>query len=93
MQVLEEFLKHHDTSPGPLFCHRDGSPLTKYQFGAVMSKALKGAGISGWKFGTHSFRTGAASTAAALGYSEEQIICVGCRSSRAYKAYVRQLPQ
>ena len=79
-------------SEGDLFHHEDGSPLMRYQFWAVTSRGLQEAGIVGWKSGTHSFRKGAASTAAALGYSKEQIKKVGRWSSHRFKSYVLSLP-
>ncbi|XP_015262016.1 PREDICTED: uncharacterized protein LOC107106395, partial [Gekko japonicus] len=57
--------------------HEDGSPLTKHQFWTVTTRALAKLGLSGVRFGTHSFRIGAASTAAALGYSPPDIQRLG----------------
>lgn len=62
---------------GPLLCHSNRSPLTKYQVWSITSKGLDIAGIVGWKFGTHFFGIGVASTAEVLGYMENQIKRVG----------------
>lgn len=91
--ALQSFLAKRGEKDGQLFAHIDGSPLTKFQFWSLTSRALGRAGWVGWKFGTHSFRIGAASTAAALGYSQEQIRGVGRWASKAYLGYVRHLPQ
>lgn len=85
--------KDKGQSPGNLFCHGDDSPLTRSQFWSVTSKTFGKAGISGWKFGTHSFRIGTASTTAALGYGVDQIKGVGLWTSQSYKSYIRPLPQ
>ena len=65
--AMRSYLKSRGSQPGFLFQHANGSPLTKYQFWAVASKALQALGLGECQFGTHSFRIGAASTAAAAG--------------------------
>ena len=55
------------------FIHKEGTHLTKYQFWKMTDLALSRVGVQGMKFGTHSFRIGAASTAAALGYHPDDI--------------------
>ena len=55
--------------PGPLFCYRDGSPLTREQLVSLLRATLAAAGVDYWNFSGHSFRIGAASTAAARGDS------------------------
>uniref|UniRef100_A0ABM5GIN9 Uncharacterized protein isoform X1 n=1 Tax=Pogona vitticeps TaxID=103695 RepID=A0ABM5GIN9_9SAUR len=77
---------------GYFFQHRDGTPLTKYQFWSLTDMALERLGVSNLRFGTHSFRIGAASTAAALGYDAGRIKRLGRWSSRSYRKYIRQLP-
>lgn len=89
--ALGRYLELRGTEPGFLFCHEDGSPLTKYQFWAVTGQALARLGLQGVKFGTHSFRIGAASTAAAMGYPITAIQKVGRWRSAAYRSYVRPL--
>lgn len=91
IKALASFLEVRGQEAGFLFIHSDGSPLTKYQFWVVTSKALASLGLQGVQFGTHSFRIGAASTAAAMGYSSTQIQGLGRWRSRAFQAYVRPL--
>lgn len=69
VRALSQFLEVRATEGGVLFCHIDDYPQTRYQFWVVIVKALREIGLEGVKFGTHSFRIGAASTAAAMGYS------------------------
>lgn len=71
-----------------MFCHVDGSPLTRYQFWADTAKALRELGLDGVKFGTHSFRIGAVSTAAAMGYSVLRIQEIERWRSGVYRQYV-----
>ncbi|XP_078242407.1 integrase/recombinase xerD homolog isoform X1 [Pogona vitticeps] len=92
VKAVQEFLEIRGQLPGYLFSHSDGSPLTKYQFWKVTDMALERVGVTGMKFGTHSFRIGAASTAAALGYSTDQIKQLGRWASSSYRRYIRPLP-
>ena len=77
MGVIRAYLGLQRQEQGYFFIHRDGSPLMKYQFWRLTDLALCKVGIQGLKFGTHSFRIGAASAAAALGYKPEAIKCLG----------------
>ena len=63
VHALHAFVIMRPKHQGILFCHFDGIPLTKFQFGAVLKKALVQAGLEGQRFRTHSVRIGAATTA------------------------------
>ncbi|XP_067323426.1 integrase/recombinase xerD homolog isoform X2 [Anolis sagrei] len=89
IRAMTTYVGHRGNKPGPLFIHGDGAPLTKYQFWTVTSKALEALGIKGQKFGTHSFRIGAASAAAAIGYDAAKIKALGRWKSGTYRTYVR----
>ncbi|XP_075065752.1 uncharacterized protein LOC142152726 [Mixophyes fleayi] len=58
-------------------CHHNGMPLTKYQFSAIMKKSLQSLNIDSSMYGTHSFRIGAATSAALAGSSTETIKALG----------------
>uniref|UniRef100_A0ABM5GDC1 Integrase/recombinase xerD homolog n=1 Tax=Pogona vitticeps TaxID=103695 RepID=A0ABM5GDC1_9SAUR len=92
VKAVKEFISFRGTGQGYFFQHADKSPLTKYQFWRLTDMALERLGVKHMRFGTHSFRIGAASTAAALGYSVEQIKQIGHWSSKCYHKYVRQIP-
>ncbi|XP_078243486.1 integrase/recombinase xerD homolog [Pogona vitticeps] len=92
VKALREFMMFRGITSGYFFQHTNGIPLTKYQFWKITDMALERAGISDMRFGTHSFRIGAASTAAALGYDVDKIKRLGRWSSKCYKKYIRQLP-
>ncbi|XP_067323238.1 integrase/recombinase xerD homolog [Anolis sagrei] len=89
VQSLSRFLTTRGSTPGFLFIHRDGSPLTRYQFMAVFRGALQHLGLPRTEFGGHSFRIGAATTAAAGGVPVEVIKSMGRWKSSAYASYIR----
>ena len=71
------YLEVRGQDQGYFFKHEDNLSLTKYQFWKLTDVALDRVGVWGMRFGTHSFRIGAASTAAALNYSMEEIKHLG----------------
>lgn len=87
--ALLDYLQARGTSPGPLFCFADGRPLTRQLFVVLVRDALKKAGIDQSKYCGHSFRIGAATTAAAKGMEDCIIKTLGRWESLAYLQYVR----
>jgi hypothetical protein len=73
---------------GPLFRNPDGSALTHDFFVATVREALQAAGYNSQEFSGHSFRRGAASSAAAAGYQDHEIQLLGRWLSDAYKGYI-----
>ena len=73
----------------PFFCHFDGSALTRFQFNAVLRKALAFSGVGGARFSAHSFRIGAATTAFNLGVSCDGIKNTGRWRSDVVRTYIR----
>lgn len=86
---LQTFLLVRPSFKGPLFCHYGGQPLTRYQFSTVLQKSLRFLGIDSSRFRSHSFRIGAATTAAMAGHSPDVIQCAGRWKSQVYKSYIR----
>lgn len=74
---------------GSFFIHQDLSPLTRYQFSAVLSSCIKRLNLAGLNFSSHSFRIGAATMANLLGFPPESQKRVGRWVSNRYKLYVR----
>lgn len=74
---------------GPLFCHFNGKPLTRYQFSAVLKKVLVVCNVNYQQYKSHSFRIGAATSADKQGHSVETIKIAGRWSSEAYRSYIR----
>jgi integrase len=72
----------------PLFEGLDGKPLHYKTFVAGIRSSLEAAGINPKGFAGHSFRRGAASEAAAAGFSDYEIQLLGRWRSDAYKLYI-----
>lgn len=87
--ALKDYILLRGEHPGPLFCHFDKSPLTRYQVQSVMQSALTSLGFTGAHFNTHSFRIGSATSAAANSIPEDQLKVMGRWDSSAYKTYIR----
>ena len=74
----------------PAFRWRSGASLTKKKFNDILKNCLnknlpEGSGF----FSGHSFRAGVPSMLGSLGYSTEDIMCVGRWSSNSYECYIK----
>ena len=74
---------------GPLFIFHDHSPLSCTRLVLHMREALSQAGVDTSLFSGHSFRIGAASTAAQAGLNDSLIQTLGRWKSSAFLAYIR----
>lgn len=74
---------------GPLFIFKDGRPLTRQRFVQAVRDALQAAGVQADRYAGHSFRIGAATTAAARGIEDSVIRTLGRWKSLAYLEYVK----
>ena len=90
--ALLKFLLIRGSHPGVLFHYRDQSPLTKNKFTSSFRDILTRSGIDSSQYSGHSFRIGAASTAAANGVEDSVIKTLGRWKSSAYLVYVRIAP-
>lgn len=86
---MHNYLQVRPYIDGQLFCHFDGTPLTSYQFSALLKRALNVLGIDNSQYKSHSFRIGMATTFALEGASKEQIKELGRWSSESYLRYIR----
>ena len=77
------------STPGPLFHLQDGTPLSRTHLVTHIRDALSCAGIDASQFSGHSFRIGAASTAAQAGLNDSLIQMLGRWKSSAFTAYIR----
>ena len=66
-----------------------GAPLTRYQFCAVLRKAIQFLGLDSNKYKSHSFRIGAATQCAMNGIDVEAIKNMGRWKSISYRNYIR----
>ena len=73
---------------GPLFMFRDGRFLTRQRLVEEVRQVLQKAGMDQSKYCGHSFRIGAATTAAARGVEDSVIKTLGSWKSLAYLQYV-----
>ena len=74
---------------GPLFKFQDGRLLTRQRLVDNIRAALQAAGIDQPKYCGHSFRIGAATTAAQRGMEDSVIKTLGRWKSLAYLEYVK----
>lgn len=74
---------------GPFFLAADGSPLTKSVFVAALRELLRSCGLDPSSYSGHSFRIGAATTAALAGVEDSTIKSLGRWSSNAFQIYLR----
>ena len=87
--AVAAYLAVRGRSPGPFFRFVSGVPLTREAFVSRMRGALQPAGVDISKYSGHSFRIGAASTAAAVGIEDSLIKTLGRWQSTVYLLYVR----
>ena len=86
------YLAVRGTSPGPLFLLKDGTTLTRQKLVKMVQSTLQLAGIDPSGYSGHSFRIGAATTAAAKGIDADTIRTLGRWSSDTYQRYI-QIPR
>ena len=76
---------HH----GPFFLFRDGSPLSRQKLMGHVKQALTQHGIDSTGFTGHSFRIGAATSAALAGLEDSFIQSLGRWRSSTFQRYIR----
>lgn len=89
VQAMDKYLKVRPAIGGPLFIHFGGEPLTRYQFDCMLKKGIKVMGLNPTYFSPHSFRIGAATSAAISGIPMDMIKSMGRWQSSAVKIYIR----
>ena len=89
VRAITNFLQIRGSQPGPLFVHFNGGPLTRGQFSHILKKGIKVLGLPPAGFSPHSFRIGAATSAAMCGLSDDHIKALGRWKSTAFQLYIR----
>ena len=89
VSALLAYLAVRGKEPGPLFRLQDGRYLTKGVFISKVRSALAVLGYDEAAYAGHSFRIGAATTAAERGIEDSLIKMMGRWESSAYQLYVR----
>ena len=87
--ALLAYIAVRPVSRGPLFVFRDGSFLTRERLVVAVRQALQQAGKDPTRFAGHSFRIGAATTAAQVGLEDSLIKMLGRWESSAYHRYIQ----
>lgn len=89
VSAMMNYLCARGMSPGPLFHFEDGKVLSRQRFVDAVRDGLHKAGIDESKYCGHSFRIGAATTAAEKGIEDSIIKTLGRWESLAYLQYVK----
>lgn len=89
VSTILDYTVRRGSAPGPFFFFSDGKPLTRHWFVAAIRLALDVAGIDSSHYAGHSFRIGAATTAAQWGLQDSLIKTLGRWESSAYTLYIR----
>ena len=92
VRALLSYAAGRGDRPGPFFIHLNATPLTKTHFVGAVRLALRQAGLEPRDYAGHSFRIGAATTAAMAGLEDSLIQSLGRWSSAAFLGYIRMPP-
>ena len=76
-------------APGPFFHFQGGTTLTKSHFFMAVRDVLRQMGLDQSLYAAHSFRIGAATTAAQVGVEDSTIKALGRWSSSAFLTYIQ----
>ena len=88
-RALHNLLSHLSiTSDSPLFTLSSGSPLSRHTLNSAISMLASYCNLNPVSFSSHSFRIGAATTAATNGLPDSLIKTLGRWSSDAYQSYI-----
>jgi hypothetical protein len=88
VSAVRRYLQVRGNAPGPLFVLSDGSLLTPVVVNCWLRAILSNVGICG-TYSSHSFRIGAATTAASAGIPDHLIKTLCRWSSNTYLLYIR----
>ena len=83
------YIIERGTSPGPFFKYSNGKPLLKWKFVSEVRNALQASGLPYQCFAGHSFRIGAATSAANAGLEDSLIHILGRWNSDAFLLYIK----
>ena len=89
VMAMADYLSIRGTSSGPLFHLQQGEPLRRKKLVEIMQGALAAKGYDTTQYCGHSFRIGAATTAAKNGLQDNVIKLLGRWESSSYQLYIR----
>jgi hypothetical protein len=87
--AITAYMALRGDSQGPFFRFSNTRPLTKDQFTKHVREALTHIGYNPEAYASHSFRGGAATTAAERGIEDSVIKALGRWKSDAFQAYIK----
>lgn len=87
--AMAAYLAERGLSQGPLFRLQNGTALSRSIFVKEVQRGLQAVGLDKSKYNGHSFRIGAATTAAARGIEDSIIQILGRWESTAYLRYIK----
>ena len=82
---LHQYLTVRPSINGSFFCHFNHEKVTRYQETVILKSGLRFLGYNENDYNTHSFRIGAATHAAKMGKSDDEIMTMGRWKSDSYK--------
>ena len=89
VSALLSFISARGSTPGPFFLDSGGKPIIKPWFVEQIRGCLNRAGLPQHQYAGHSFRIGAATTAAIAGIEDSTIQTLGRWHSAAFLQYIR----
>ena len=87
--ALATYIGCRTSSSGPLFVFPNGDPISTHYYTEQLQLALRWCKLDTRYYKSHSFRIGAATTAASLGATDAQIEAMGRWNSNSFKRYIR----
>ena len=87
--VMKRFLRVRGSTSGPLFIFAEHTPISASYFARQLAACLSHCGYDTTRYTGHSFRIGAATTAAERGFTDVQIQNMGRWKSTAFRRYIR----
>ena len=79
LHALVQYCKVRGSGNAPLFCFHDAPPVTVSQFNTELRRCVIFCGLDSAHYKSHSFRFGAASDAAEMGFTDTQIRTLGMK--------------
>ena len=89
VSAILAYMVQRGTEKGPFFWFTNSRFLTRERLVTAMRGALQQAGVEAQRYAGHSFRIGAATTAARCGLPDSLIKTLGRWESAAYTVYIR----
>ena len=91
VSLLKQYLQKRPSVDGPLFCHFNCAPITRYQVSSLLSRCMGFLGLQSAVIRPHSFRIGACSMAISQRIPESVVREMGRWSdhSTAFQRYIR----